>query len=82
MNPSEILVELTTIVRDVIGDESIVLTMKTIREEIPNWDSTNYIIFMVAVEGRFMIKFKASDIESFPNIGAIVDKISQLTKGV
>jgi acyl carrier protein len=82
MKPSEILDELTTIVRDVIGDDSIVLTMKTIREEIHNWDSTNYIIFMVAVEGHFGIKFKASDIESFPNVGAIVDKISELTKRV
>jgi acyl carrier protein len=82
MNSSEILGELTTIVRDVIGDDSIVLAMDTIREEVPNWDSVNYIVFMVAVEGRFRIKFKASDIESFPNIGAIVDKIAQLTKGV
>jgi acyl carrier protein len=80
MTPSQILDELTTIVRTVIGDDSIVLTMDTIREEVPNWDSTNYIIFMVAVEGRFRVKFKISDIESFPNIGAIVTKIAQLAK--
>ena len=66
MNSREILDELTTIVRDVIGDDSIVLRLDTIREEVPNWDSVNYIIFMVAVEGRFKIKFKASDIKFAP----------------
>ena len=37
-----------------------------------NWDSFNYINFIVAVEREFGVKFKVADIESFLNVGAIV----------
>ena len=40
--------------------------METRREDVPNWDSFNYINFIVAVEIEFGVKFKVADIESFP----------------
>ena len=40
--------------------------METRREDVPNWDSFNYINFIVAVEMEFGVKFKVADIESFP----------------
>ena len=38
------------ILRDLLLDDSIELTMETRREDVPNWDSFNYINFIVAVE--------------------------------
>jgi acyl carrier protein len=78
VSPGEILTELTTILRDLLGDDSVELKMDTKREHIPNWDSINYIIFIVSVEHKFGVKFKAADIGTFPNIGAIVQKIATL----
>ena len=78
MNPETILVELTTILSDVLSDDTIALTMQTVRSDIPDWDSFNYIAFMVGVETRFGIKFRTSDIESFANVGEIVQRISAL----
>jgi acyl carrier protein len=75
MNPEEILGELTTILRDLLGDDTIVLQMTTVRSDIPAWDSFNYITFMVAVESKFGIKFKTSDVEAFANVGEIVQRI-------
>ena len=72
MPNQEILAKLTRILRDLLLDDSIVLTMETRREGVPNWDSFNYINFIVAVELEFRVKFKIADIESFPNVGAIV----------
>jgi hypothetical protein len=43
--------------------------METRREDVPNWDSFNYINFIVAVEMEFGVKFKVADIESFPMSG-------------
>jgi acyl carrier protein len=79
MSPETILEELTVILRDVLSDDTISLTMKTVRPDIPAWDSFNYIAFMVAVEVRFRIKFRTSDIESFANVGEIVQRITELT---
>ena len=72
MTDQEILSTFTRILRDLLLDNSIVLSMGTRREDIPRWDSFNYINFMVAVEIEFGVKFKVAAIESFENVGAIV----------
>jgi acyl carrier protein len=77
MTVQEILTAFTRILRDLLLDDSIVLTMETRRADIPNWDSFNYINFIVAVEIEFGVKFKVADIESFENVGAIVTEITK-----
>lgn len=77
MTVQEILTVFTRILRDLLLDHSIVLTMETRREDIPNWDSFNYINFIVAVEIEFGVKFKIADIESFENVGAIVIEMTK-----
>ena len=72
MTDQEILDKLTRILRDLLLDDSIALTMETRREDVPNWDSFNYINFIVAVEIEFGVKFVVADIESFSNVGEIV----------
>jgi len=78
MIPQEILAAFTRILCDLLLDDSVLLTMETRREDIPNWDSFNYINFIVAVEQEFGVKFKIADIESFPNVGAIVTEMTNM----
>jgi acyl carrier protein len=78
MSQDAILAALTRILRDLLGDESIELERSTVREDVPGWDSFNYVNFIVAAEMEFAVKFKVADVESFPNVGAIVDRIETL----
>jgi acyl carrier protein len=78
MTDQEILTKFTRILRDLLLDDSLELTMETQRQEVPNWDSFNYINFIVAVEIEFGVKFKVADIESFANVGAIVAELRKL----
>ncbi len=78
MTDQDILDRLTRILRDLLSDDSIVLTMETKRDEVPNWDSFAYVSFIVAVEMEFGMKFKLADIESFQNVGAIVRAIGAI----
>jgi acyl carrier protein len=78
MTDQEVLFKFTRILRDLLLDDSIELTMETQREDVANWDSFNYINFIVAVEIEFGVKFKVADIESFPNVGAIVNDTTKL----
>ena len=80
MTVEEILSIYTRILRDLLLNDSIVLTMETRREDIPNWDLFNYINFIVAVEIEFGVKFKVADIESFANVGAIVTEMTKMLK--
>jgi acyl carrier protein len=72
MADQEILELLTRVLRDLLMDDSIVLTMATRREDVRNWDSLAYINFIVGVEIELGIKFKVADVESFANVGEIV----------
>jgi len=80
MTVEEILSIYTRILRDLLLNDSIALTMETRREDIPDWDSFNYINFIVAVEIEFGVKFKVADIESFANVGAIVREMTKMLK--
>jgi acyl carrier protein len=78
VSDQEILDRFSHILRAILLDDSIILSMETRRESIPNWDSFNYINFIVAVEIEFGVKFKVADIESFENVGAIVGETKAL----
>jgi acyl carrier protein len=75
MTDQERLTTLTQILRDLLGDDDIQLTMATVREDVPGWDSFNYVNFIVAVEAEYGIKFRIAEVESFPDVGAIVKAI-------
>ena len=72
MTDAELLEVLTRILRGILADDTIVLTMETERSQVPNWDSFAYVNFIVAVEMELRIRFKVADVESFENVGAIV----------
>jgi len=78
MNREQILAVLTRILRNLLLDDTLILTMQARREDIQNWDSFNYINFIVAVEIEFGVKFKIADIESFENLGAIVKQLGKM----
>jgi acyl carrier protein len=78
MTDEEILNAFSRILRDLLLDNSIVLSMATRREDVPNWDSFNYINFIVAVELEFGVKFKVADIEAFENVGEIVGQAKEM----
>lgn len=78
MTDQDILNRLTQILRDLLSDDSIVLTMDTRRDEVANWDSFAYISFIVAVESEFGVKFSVAEVESFQNVGAIARRISAI----
>ena len=81
MTDQEILEVFTLTLRDLLMDDSVVLTMATRREDVPNWDSFNYINFIVAIEVKLGIKFKVAAVESFETVGAIVAEAKALLGG-
>jgi acyl carrier protein len=78
MTDQDILNGMTRILRDLLSDDSIVLTMETRRDEVADWDTFAYINFIVAVEGEFRVKFGVAEVESFRNVGAIVRRTSAI----
>jgi acyl carrier protein len=75
MTEQDILNELTTIVRNVLDDDSIVLTPATTADDVAGWDSMQHINITVAAEARFGVKFSTSEIELLQNVGDFISLI-------
>jgi acyl carrier protein len=68
----ELLALFTRILRDLLMNDSVVLSMETRRSEIDGWDSFMYVNFIVAVELQLGVKFNVAEVESFETVGDIV----------
>ncbi|KFF27951.1 acyl carrier protein [Chryseobacterium vrystaatense] len=78
MNKDEILAKLTGIFHDELDNDTIVLSFETTADDIEEWDSLSHIQLIVAVEKAFGVRFTSSEIQSWNNVGEMIDCI--LTK--
>jgi len=76
MSDSEMLENLSAIMRDVLDDPGITLTRTTTAQDVAGWDSMVNITFIVEVEGRFGIKFKTAEVEEMHDVGEMIDMIA------
>jgi acyl carrier protein len=76
MDRNEILKKVNTIFIDVLDDDDIVLTEDTTADDVEDWDSLNHIQLVVAIEKAFKIRFNSGEIQSWSNVGELVNSIS------
>lgn len=77
MNRDEIWKKLHDIFRDILEDDSLVLSAKTTARDIEGWDSINHIQLLVAIEKEFGVKFNTGEVAHLANVGEIVNLIEQ-----
>lgn len=78
MKKDEILARLTGIFHEELDNDTIVLSFDTTAEDVEEWDSLSHIQLIVAVEKAFGVRFTSSEIQSWNNVGEMIDCI--LTK--
>jgi acyl carrier protein len=75
MNREETLVEVQSIIRDVLDNDTIELSYGTQAQDVPFWDSVAHIRIMVAIEKYFQIRFEVDELNAFENVGSLVDGV-------
>ncbi|MGN6419896.1 MAG: acyl carrier protein [Pseudobacter sp.] len=75
MEQQQILEKLNEIFVDVLDNEDIKLTEATTAADIEEWDSLYHIQLVVAIERNYKIKFTASEIQSWKNVGDMVNAV-------
>lgn len=82
---TQLLQDLTEVVRDVFGDDEIVLTETSTAEDVDGWDSLMHLNVVIALEKRFGIRFSTAEIaemkEEGQNIGTLVAAIASKKGG-
>jgi acyl carrier protein len=76
MNKAEILQQVNAVFIDVLDNDKIVLKNETTASDVDEWDSLNHIQLVVAIEKHFKIRFASREIQSWKNVGEMVDTIS------
>ncbi len=66
-----VMAELTDIIRTVLDQPEIAITIETSAEDVPGWDSMTHIALVVEAECRFGISFAAAEIEQLRNVGEL-----------
>ena len=77
MTDEEILSKVEAIVRDVLDDPTVALTLHTVAQDVPGWDSMAHISIIVALEQEFGMKFKTASLEAAQNTGDLVKLIKR-----
>lgn len=75
MTLASVLKEFNEIFIDVLDDEDIDLKETDTANDIEDWDSLSHIQLVVAIEKHFKVKFTASEIAKFKNVGEMCEGV-------
>ena len=64
------------ILRDVVEDDGLVITDETMADDVVDWDSTNHVRLIVALEEELKIRFETDEITAPDTVGDLVDLIA------
>lgn len=79
MTLDDVYQNLTEILRSVFDDDTLIATPDLTADKVDGWDSFAHLRLMFEVERSFGIKFSASQIASFKNVGDLAELISKKT---
>ena len=79
MTAEEIHGKVTAIFRDVLDDDSIVLSPQTTASDLEEWDSLAHISIVVAIERAFRIRFELTELKPLANVGELLELIGTKT---
>jgi acyl carrier protein len=77
MTQPEILDRLQPIFKDVLDDDSLVITPSSNASNTPNWDSLSHINLVMSVQSEFKLKFALGELQDLKNVGDLVGLIQK-----
>ncbi len=80
MERNEILKQVNLIFIDTLDDEDVIIDETTTANDVDEWDSLTHIQLVVAIEKHFKIRFTAKEIQSWNNVGEMLNCIQE--KGI
>tara|TARA_B100000768_G_C11183862_1_gene334175 strand:- start:675 stop:911 length:237 start_codon:yes stop_codon:yes gene_type:complete len=75
MDRKQILKKVNEIFIDTLDDEDIVILEESSADDVEDWDSLTHIQLVVATEKSFSIRFTSQEIQSWKNVGEMIDCI-------
>ncbi len=70
------LSEIIAIVRDIVRDSDLELSLSTRFDDLPNWDSMDLVTVVVEAECRYDLQFDLPEIDRLVTIGDLIGMIN------
>lgn len=71
--------KLNEIFREVFDDDDIIVDQTTTANDVDGWDSLSHVNLIVAIEGKFGIRFSQKELLAFKNVGDMLKCIENKT---
>lgn len=78
-NRENVLEQVSVIVAETVGLDSLALTPAMTAADVEGWDSLANVQIIVAIEKRFGIRFRTGEIATIKNVGELVARIEGRT---
>lgn len=75
MDRDKIRLKIQELLRDIVDDEAVVLSDDSTAEDVADWDSTNHVRLMVALEQELDIRFETDEIAAPESVGELITLI-------
>jgi acyl carrier protein len=69
--------KLNAIFCEVFDEDDLVITPEMTANDVDGWDSLSHVNLIVAIEGRFSIRFTQKELLSFKNVGEMLNCIEK-----
>ncbi len=79
MTDTEILDQITEILRDIFEDPALQVTPETTAKMVPGWDSMAQVKLLMAVEEAFGIHFSSREMDRLRNVGDLIGIVARHT---
>ncbi|OGV46865.1 MAG: hypothetical protein A2X46_15915 [Lentisphaerae bacterium GWF2_57_35] len=73
MNEEEVFKQVIDSIRLIFGDYDVVITKKTVADEVNGWDSLYHSLFILDLEKKFGITIPLEVTCSLKNVGELVE---------
>ena len=75
MERNDILKQINDIFIDTLDNEELLIIEATTADDVEEWDSLTHIQLIVAIEKKFRIRFTSKEIQSWSNVGEMLNCI-------
>ena len=80
MDRKEIVSIVNEVFIDTLDNDEVIIDESTKATDVDEWDSLTHIMLVVAIEKKFNVRFNSNEIQSWNNVGEMIDCIQE--KGI
>ena len=72
---NEIFETVSSIIKETLSDDSLMIKYETSATDIEQWDSLTHLQMIAAIEKKFKIRFALGELQDLQNVGDMIQLI-------